>query len=168
VSLAGKLDFLVQSPEAKIFAAFAAAVRADANLVAAFSPIRTQETPKWDAMLSYGTYTMVIQPATVKPIDYPSKRQVSGLTIWISCYLPNEPTEEDSRLFGLNLGGYLRALCYGAAYDDPDNPGIQMNPADTDFRQLATHLTKDESARILTYSVTFKPDVDPTTNDFSS
>jgi hypothetical protein len=162
------LTTLPKSPERYVLEAAVAIFKAD-SLASSFpSSIRVLETPSWDSMLSFATGSVVFQPATVKMDDFPSRRQISHLTLWISFYLPREPTEEDSNLYGLDLLGYLRAMFWGASYIDPNDPGIQMNTATTGIRVEIAHEKNDQSARILTYAVTFDLDVDPKGNTFSS
>lgn len=155
------------SPEKQITTQVLALLRADVNLTGLFSPIRLLENPTRDAFLSYGVNTLTIQPFNVKAVDHPSGRSTSLLGLMISAFVPNEQGEEDSTLFGLDLGSYLRSLLWGYAVNPP-SPGVNLTFATTEFRQLTPLIGEHGATKILSYQAIFETDIDPRANDFSA
>jgi hypothetical protein len=152
------------SPEHEMLVAFAALVRADSLLKSAFNPIVLVESPTREAMGSFGAFTAVIQPYQVRPVERPSSREESHLGIMMSFYVPSEPTEEDSLLWGLDLGSYVRALATTGA--PLKKAGVGITVGVPDVLQLTPLMTTD-GVRILTFRLIYLAIVDPAAGAFA-
>jgi hypothetical protein len=156
---------LPASPERRIFDAVVAIIRSDAILPTVFKPIAAVESVTREAFANYGVFSAVIQPVSVKQEDHPSQRSTSMFGVVLSFFLPNEQTEEDSALVGLDLGSYLRAILWGLAVTVSN---VQITFATTEFKALTPLLGIGGATRILSYQATFETDVDPVTGNFSA
>ena len=99
--------------------------------------------------------------------DHPSQRSTVKLGLLISAFVPNEQTEEDSTLYGLDLGSYIRSLLWGLAVNPPV-PGVNLTFATTSFVQLTPLISVDGATKIVSYHAIFEYDLDPRENDFTA
>jgi len=157
---------LPKSAERKILEKVLAALKAEEQLSDVFRPIRLLENPTRAAFINYGAYTLAVQSFAVKLVDNPSKRATIEFGVMVSAYLPNEQTEQDSKLVGLDLGSYLRSILWGLAV--LGDSGEEISFATTDFRALTPLIGANGNTRILSYLATFQTDIDPTTGDFTA
>jgi hypothetical protein len=150
------------SAEATILRLVIAMIRADAKLVANFSPIQLAENPSMGQLTGLTIGSMVVTPTLVTPQGKPSGRETEIVEVNIFIVLGLEDLANDSQLSGLNVGAYLRAL-FASNLPLRDGNGVEMAYAVPDFTELPVEIDGSIQRRVFRFRIRFQTDIKLTT-----
>jgi hypothetical protein len=159
------LEGLSEAPEAKMLRSFIGIYRADALTTTNFAPIILVESPTVEAFKEFGEWALAVIPGRVTVTDHGNQTTVR-VEVLSAFYLPIEPTDQDSPLYGLDLLNHVRKLVRKThELKDPDNPTVKI-AFDTVAVERLNPIETKEGIRVLAIKTTFETDVDPETGLF--